>query len=316
MRKKKTISPTSRILLHGTLLQNPVLVQVIGLCPAVAAAADLYVSTLLSTLVTVLLIVCECLACLTLKKVPPRIRVAVYFILGLLICAETAFFLEQYAPDLRESAGVYLPLMAASSLVALRCEKIAVKQKLRVAFLDAVANGVGTAIVLLLSGFWRGLLGSGMIGDLVVFPNPPLRGLAMPFGGFLILGFLAALLKWFSSVALGQNVQMAFGIRRKARKSEPVVQEKTVGVQPDANADSPAQTAPETDVADDAPAEPDTASTAEEFYEQASDDPQDDLTDDLFAELDRSVQADLDEILQSINGTNSLPKKGDAADNA
>ena len=325
MRKKKPVSPASRILLHGLLLQNPVLVQVVGLCPAVAAAADLYVSSLLSAVVTGLLLVSECVACLLLKKVPRRIRVAIYFIIGLLVCAETAFFLEQNAPELRERAGVYLPLMAASSLVALRCEKIAVKQKLRVAFLDALANGVGMSIVLLLSGFLRGLLGSGQIGDLVVFRDPPLAGLALPFGGFLILGFMAAFLKWFSSVALGQNVQMAFGIRRKTRKAEPVVQERPAAAPAaeTADAQTPAEAAKPADVpADESADEPpeedeeDASSTVEEFYEQASDDPDGDLTEELFAELDRSVQAELDDILQSLNDTDDLQTQGGAADDA
>ena len=329
MRKKKPVSPASRILLHGLLLQNPVLVQVVGLCPAVAAAADLYVSALLSAVVTGLLLVSECIACLMLKKVPRRIRVAIYFVIGLLVCAETAFFLEQNAPELRERAGVYLPLMAASSLVALRCEKIAVKQKLRVAFLDALANGIGMSIVLLLSGFLRGLLGSGQIGDLVVFRDPPLAGLALPFGGFLILGFMAAFLKWFSSVALGQNVQMAFGIRRKTRKAEPVVQERPAAAPAaeTADAQTPAEEAEPANAPADAPAdepadepseedEEDAASAVEEFYEQASDDPEGDLTEELFAELDRSVQAELDDILQSLNDTDDLQTQGGAADDA
>ena len=329
MSKKKSFSPSARILLHGMILQNPVLVQVIGLCPAVAAAADLYVSALLSALVTGLLLVSECIACLLLKKVPRRIRVAIYFVLGLLVCAEAAFFLEQNAPELRERAGVYLPLMAASSLVALRCEKIAVKQKLRVAFLDAFANGIGFSTVLLLSGFLRGLLGSGRIGDLVLFRNPPLAGLALPFGGFLILGFLAAFLKWFSSVALGQKVQMAFGIRRKSRKAEPVVQERPAPAQDtppageSASASEPKPTPeptepdePDETPTDDAAQEADLTGGAEQFYEQASDNPQEDITDDLFAELDRSVQAELDEILQSLNNPDTSPAKGGSTDHA
>ena len=323
MSKKKPFSPTARILLHGMILQNPVLVQVVGLCPAVAAAADLYVSGLLSALVTGLLLVSECIACLLLKKIPRRIRVAIYFVLGLLVCAEAAFFLEQNAPELRERAGVYLPLMAASSLVALRCEKIAVKQKLRIAFLDAFANGVGFSTVLLLSGFLRGLLGSGRIGDLVVFRNPPLAGLALPFGGFLILGFMAAFLKWFSSVALGQKVQMAFGIRRKSRKAEPVVQERPAPAQdaPPAGETAPANEPepplkPAEPPTDDAEQEPDLTGGAEQFYEQASDNPQKDITDDLFAELDRSVQAELDDILQNLNNTDTSPAEGGSADDA
>ncbi len=297
MREQKQASLSSRVFLQGVLLRNPVLVQVVGLCPAVAAAADLYVSALLSVLVTGLLIVCECVASLLLKKIPRRVRVAVYFLIGLVVCAETAFFLEQNAPELRERAGVYLALMAASSVVALRCEKCAVKQKLHVSFLDALANGVGASLVLLTSGLIRGLLGSGMIGDRQIFAAPPLRGLAMPFGGFIVLGFLAAFLKWFSGVFLEQEAQMAFGIRRVRRKAPTAVE----SVSEKAEAEPAKEDAPREDAAE---------NPAEAFYEQASDDPDAELTDDLFATLDFSVQAEVDAILESIE--NPEPAEGQA----
>ena len=335
MREQKQPSLSARIFLQGVLLRNPVLVQVIGLCPAVAAAADLYVSVLLSVLVTGLLIVCECIASLLLKRIPRRARVAIYFVIGLAVCAETAYFLEQNAPELRERAGIYLSLMAASSVVALRCEKCAVTQKLRVSFLDALANGVGASLVLLASGLVRGLLGSGMIGDLQVFSTPPLRGLAMPFGGFIVLGFLAAFLKWFSGVFLEQEAQMAFGIRRAKRKKPITVEsvpQKTQAeapvqkAEPQTQTTKPAQSAPQTQAAKPAPemksapkkaqpeedaAEDAADNPAEAFYAEASDDPDAELTDDLFATLDFSVQAELDAILESIEGLNPTERQAD-----
>lgn len=312
MREQKQPSLSARIFLQGVLLRNPVLVQVIGLCPAVAAAADIYVSALLSVLVTGLLILCECIASLLLKKVPRRVRVAIYFVIGLIVCAEAAFFLEQNAPELREAAGVYLALMAASSLVALRCEKCAVKQKLRVSFLDALSNGIGASLVLLVSGFVRGLLGSGTVGGLQVFDTPPLRGLSMPFGGFIVLGFLAAFLKWFSGVFLEQEAQMAFGIRRVRRKAPTAVEsvsQNAEPAEPPQQTPQPTQTEPEQkdsppeDAAKDE-AEDTAENPAEAFYEQASDDPDADLAEDLFASLDLSVQAEVDAILESLLDSN------------
>ena len=317
MREQKQ-SLSARIFLQGVLLRNPVLVQVVGLCPAVAAAADLYVSVLLSMLVTGLLILCECVSSLLLKKIPRRVRVAIYFLIGLVVCAETAYFLEQNAPELRERAGIYLALMAASSLVALRCEKCAVKQKLHVSFLDALANGVGASLVLLTSGLVRALLGSGMIGDWQVFSEPPLRGLSMPFGGFIVLGFLAAFLKWFSGVFLEQEAQMTFGIQRTKRKPAAVesVSEKaeTAEAQQEpvqTSAEPVEEKAPEEDAAaEDTTEEDDAENPAQAFYAEAADDPDADLTDDLFSALDFSVQAEVDAILESIEGT--IPKEGQA----
>ena len=291
-KKRSALSP-SRIFLYGMIVKNPVLVQVIGLCPAVAAAADIYVSTLLSVLVTGLLILCECVASLLLKKVPGRIRVAIYFLIGLVVCAETAYFLEQNAPDLLNSAGVYLPLMAASSVVALRAENFAVKKGVRLAFLDALANGLGTSMVLITSGFVRGLLGSGMIGEYRVFAEPPLRGLSMPFGGFIVLGFGAAFLKWFISTFLTRfDAQMEFGIRKKQKKKTNAVA-------------SVPQAAP---AEEDAPSE---ESRAAAFYEHESEQSEDSLDASLFDAQPLSVQDELDNILTSIGADDVLPDKED-----
>lgn len=312
MREQSQDSLAARIFLQGVLLRNPVLVQVVGLCPAVAAAADLYVSVLLSVLVTGLLVICECAASLLLKKIPRRVRVAIYFLIGLVVCAETAYFLEQNAPELRERAGVYLALMAASSVVALRCEKCAVKQKLHISFLDALANGVGASLVLLTSGLVRGLLGSGTIGDWQIFSEPPLRGLSMPFGGFIVLGFTAAFLKWFSGMFLEHEAQMAFGIQRTKRKAPASVEsvsertQTTEGMQPlrtqaPQNAQPASQESAQAPQDEDAQEDEDTAENpTEAFYEQASDDPDADLTSELFSALDFSVQAEVDAILESI----------------
>ena len=287
-KKRSSLSP-SRILLYGMIVKNPVLVQVIGLCPAVAAAADIYVSTLLSVLVTGLLILCECIASLVLKKVPGRVRVAIYFLIGLVVCAETSYFLEQNAPDLLNSAGVYLPLMAASSVVALRAENFAVKKSVHLAFWDALANGIGTSLVLLASGFVRGLFGSGTVAGYTVFADPPLQILSMPVGGFIVLGFGAAFLKWFISTFLRQfDAQMEFGIRKK-RKQKPATSAPNTTTEPPEKTSAPSE-----------------ESHAAAFYEQASETREDSLDAALFDTGSLSVQDELDNILAGIASPEDL----------
>lgn len=222
--KNRAILTPSRIFIYGTLVKNPILVQVIGLCPAVAACADIYVATVLSTMIMLLLVICETVASSMLKKATVWVRMAVYFVIGLLLSGCATLFCEQFVPQIANTAGIYLPLMAASSAAALRCENFAVKKSVKLSFLDALANGMGTALVLLFSGFVRGLLGVGMIGNTVIFKEAPISGLAMPFGGFIILGFSAAILKWFISVFLSDySHDMSFGIKRSKKKKSSVV---------------------------------------------------------------------------------------------
>lgn len=148
--------------------------------------------------------------------------------MGLLLSSAATIICENYIPQIANTAGVYLPLMAASSAAALRCENFAVKKSVRLSFYDALANGTGTMLVLLFTGFVRGLLGVGTIGDFVVFEEPPIAGLAMPFGGFLMLGFSAAFLKWFISTFLSDfSHDMSFGIKRSKKKSLPAIKKET-----------------------------------------------------------------------------------------
>ena len=230
--EKKTLTP-SKVFLFGTIIKNPILVQVIGLCPAVAASSSLTVALLLSFVTTILLIVCEVLASALLKPLPSWFRVAVYMITGLLFICPLMYILDEAGFSVVSDAGVYLPLMAANSVVALRCEKFAVKRSVFLSFYDAVATGIGVSSVLMLSGTIRELLGFGTVAGKAVFESAPVPALTMPFGGFVVLGFLAAFLKKFISTFLsGYSYDMPFRIKRTRRRRPGRTSEQPVLIEP------------------------------------------------------------------------------------
>lgn len=259
--KNRAVLTPSRIFTYGILVKNPILVQVIGLCPAVAACADIYAAAVLSAMILILLVSCELIASAFLKKTSPWLRIALYFVIGLAVSSAATIFCELYVPKVANTAGIYLPLMAASSAAALRCENFAVKKSMHLSFYDALANGIGTALVLLFTGFVRGLLGVGMIGDLVVFEKAPISGLAMPFGGFIMLGFSAALLKWFISTYLSDfSHDMSFGIKRTKKKKTSDEENNDIAKKTETSSTDDVSTVPEngevsetTDTAEDTP---------------------------------------------------------------
>ncbi|MGN0634977.1 MAG: Rnf-Nqr domain containing protein [Acutalibacteraceae bacterium] len=316
--KKRAVLTPKRIFTHGVIVKNPVLVQVIGLCPAVAAAADLLSAALLSAILIVLMVLCECIASLFLKKVSRSVRVGIYFLIGLSVCVGCTYLLEQNLPEMLNLVGIYLPLMAASSAVALRSENFAVKKSVRLSFLDALANGIGTALVLMLCGAVRELLGSGTLLEQKVFVTAPLRGLAMPFGGFIVLGFMAAILKRFISGRLTQyDAEMAFGIekRKKKKPAQPAVRESAASAQTEQKQEPSLPAAEPTQKA--AQESDDTGeSHAADFYEQASEDPEEDLGDVLFDAADLSVQEELDAILDKIGSFEDILAAAKEEDNA
>lgn len=189
--------PVSQVFLDGILINNPILVQVVGICPVAAAAFSVKAGALLAVVFSLVLIVTQFIACVFLKKIPRWIRVAVYLVTGLAVVCPIMYLLDKNNFGIRLTVGIYLPLMAASSLAALFCEKTAVRSSLKNSFIGAVAVCAGYSAVLIPVGFVRELLGNGSIAGIPVHFVRPASGMLMPFGGFLVLGFAAALLRRF-----------------------------------------------------------------------------------------------------------------------
>ena len=91
--------------------------------------------------------------------------------------------------------GVYLPLMTVNSLVALHCERVAVKNDLKNSLIDAIAASMSYGAVAIITGLVREILANGTIGGIDLGLEVTFPALLTPFGGFLIIGFLAAVFK-------------------------------------------------------------------------------------------------------------------------
>ena len=98
-------------------------------------------------------------------------------------------------PEISLGAGIYLALTAANSIIALHCEKLAVKTDLRHAFFDSVATALGYAAVIIPVGALREMIGSSTIWGANIKVPMTFPAILMPFGGFLVLAFFAAALK-------------------------------------------------------------------------------------------------------------------------
>ncbi|MCL2508794.1 MAG: hypothetical protein FWF05_06430 [Oscillospiraceae bacterium] len=216
-KQRKELSPRE-IFLNGVILTNPLLVQVVGLCVAVTASSTLKAALLLSAVLSASLLLCEAAASALLKSAVQFIRVATYMAIGLSVACPVIFFLSGRGSPLLVNTGIYLPLLAANSLVALRCEKFAIKADVPRSLLDALANALGASIVLISSGLARELLGAGTLYGREIFGEAPLPAMQMPFGGFLVLGFSAVTLKLFISIFMpDHSAEMPFRIKKTNR---------------------------------------------------------------------------------------------------
>lgn len=182
---------------NSAVIKNPLLFEAIGLCPVVAIATSLRLSIFLAVVTAIEMIVCEVLASLLLKNVRRYWRVMLYAIFGVAVIFPIMILVNKFFPDISINFGIYLPLMAVNSLIALHCERVAVKNNVKDSFIDAASASLSYGAVTILVGFLRELFANGSIADISI--NMPVKfpALATPFGGLLIIGFLAAGLKAF-----------------------------------------------------------------------------------------------------------------------
>lgn len=185
----------SDALFSSTFIHNPVLIQAAGLCAIVAVATTLKTAVLLAAAFFPVLIITQVFACLALKRVPRWIRVAIYLLIGTAIIAGIIYAIDTFMPEISLGAGIYLALTAANSIIALHCEKLAVKTDLRHAFFDSIATALGYAAVIIPIGALREMIGSSTIWGANIKVPMTYPAILMPFGGFLVLAFFAAALK-------------------------------------------------------------------------------------------------------------------------
>ena len=180
----------------GALIYNPVLVQLVGLCPVIAASATFIQALILSAAMCLELIVICVIASAFLRNLPRWIRVPVYFIIGLALICPALYFIETYSlNDISLGMKIYLPLTAVNSVVAVHCEQFSVKNNVKLAFYDAVASGIGISAIFLIAGAAREILGKASFAGISLNLPVTFKGMALPFGCLILLGFLAALLK-------------------------------------------------------------------------------------------------------------------------
>ncbi len=188
------------VFIKGAVVYNPVLIQLVGLCPVVAASTSLARAAMLSAVLCIELIVTCVIASAFFKNLPRWIRVPLYLIIGTAIICPLLWYIETRSLiDLSLSMKIYIPLIAVNSMTAVHCEQFSVKNSVKLSLYDAAAAGFGASIVFIIVGAVRELLGASTIGGIHVDLPITFKGMSLPFGCLILLGFMAAVLKAFVS---------------------------------------------------------------------------------------------------------------------
>ena len=185
----------------GVLLDNPVFMQTIGLCPALATTTSLSNAIGMGAAATVVLICSNVVISLLRKFIPDKIRIAAFISIIATFVTLIQMLLNAYIPSLAASLGLFLPLIVVNCIIIGRAEAYASKNKVLPSALDGVCMGLGFTFALVLMGFFRELLGAGtiaagIIGDKGIqipgLVDYPATMMILPAGGFLVMGFILA----------------------------------------------------------------------------------------------------------------------------
>ena len=191
---------------EGLITNNPVLVQVLGMCSTMAITTSFFNGLGMGVAVTVILTLSNVIISAIRKIVPDKIRIAMFIVViaGFVTCVD--LLIQAYVPSLATSLGVFIPLIVVNCIILGRAESFSYKNGVAASFFDGIFRGIGYTVVLLIMCIIRELLGAGTFGGGIL--GPDLKGiqiipsqfpagmLTLPVGGFLVLGCLIAFMQW------------------------------------------------------------------------------------------------------------------------
>ena len=195
---------------EGLITQNPVLVQLLGMCSTLAITTSFFNGLGMGISVLVILTLSNIFISLLRKIIPNEVRIACYIVViaGFVTCVD--LILKAFVPALSNSLGVFIPLIVVNCIILGRAEAFASKNSVGAAAIDGICQGIGYTIVLVIMCVFRELLGAGTFGGgllgggelgaapgLTIIPEQfGIKVLTLPVGGFLTLGVLIAAMLW------------------------------------------------------------------------------------------------------------------------
>lgn len=201
-------------LIRGVWLENPVLVQALGLCPALAVTNTVANSLAMGFATFFVLLGSSVLISSVRRWVPGEVRISTYILVIATFVSVADMTLAAVVPDIHKALGAFIALIVVNCMILGRQEAFASKNTVARSALDAIGTGTGFLLALVMMGAFREILGAGTFLGFPMFgPGfEPWVILILPPGGFLTLGVILLLLSAFEQRRL----------RRQAANPSPV----------------------------------------------------------------------------------------------
>ena len=177
-------------LVKGIWRDNPVFVQVLGMCPMLAVTNSAINALAMGLATTFVLLCSSTLVSLLRKQIPKQVRIATYIIIIATFVTMVDYAIQAISLDLYNALGAFIQLIVVNCVILGRTEAYASKQRLGAALVNGLGMGAGFTLALLCLGTVREILGAGSLFGVPLFSEnfQPWVVMILPPGGFFVLG--------------------------------------------------------------------------------------------------------------------------------
>lgn len=183
-----------KIFFDGIFLNNPVLVQLVGMCSVLAVTTSVVNAVGMGSSVIFVVTGSNVVISSLRKFIPDKVRIPAYVVIIATFVTLVQMFLAAYIPSLYDSLGLFIPLIVVNCLILARAESFASKNTIFASMIDGIGQGVGFTLALVILSSIREILGSGTwFGFPILGKNYVSIGvITQAPGAFIILGLLVA----------------------------------------------------------------------------------------------------------------------------
>ena len=201
------MSETKDILLDPLFNNNPIALQILGICSALAVTSSMKVSFVMCIALTAVAAFSNLFVSLIRNQIPSSIRIIVQMTIIASLVIVVDQILKAVAYDISKQLSVFVGLIITNCIVMGRAEAFAMKNPPLPSFMDGLGNGLGYSLILMIVAFFRELFGAGTLWGIVILPTTTNGGwyvangmMLMPPSAFFIIGLLIwALRSWKKS---------------------------------------------------------------------------------------------------------------------
>jgi electron transport complex protein RnfE len=187
-------------LFRGVWRENPVMIHMLGLCPALAVTNTVANSLAMGIATLFVLVGSSVLVSAFKRFIPHEVRISTYILIIATFVTVVDMSLAAWAPALHKALGAYIALIVVNCMILGRQESFASKQSIGRSLLDALGTGGGFLLAMVMMGSVREILGSGSFLGFSLFGDhfEPWLIMVLPPGGFFALGFWLLGLNWWA----------------------------------------------------------------------------------------------------------------------